>query len=250
MAGIATRAVRWLPCFRIIASRFPTIHLYERVADPADWDALYALEALTNPRLREELGEIERVPQEDRAFGPGASVIMAPFIYLHPAGGRFSDATFGAFYAARTLVTAIAETRYHREAFLSATSQGPIEVTMRSYLSDVAAKFHDLRGQRKGMAAIYDPDSYVASQSLARQLRETGSNGIVYDSVRDSAGECVAVYRPRLVRNLRQGVHLRYVWDGTRISQVYEIRVLTDCAEDQNPSPKRGRRTDGGATRQ
>src|SRR5688572_20442566 len=107
---IPTRMLRWLPCFRIIASRFPTIHLYERVADAADWDALYALESLTNPRLQEELGALGKIPREDRTFGPGASVVMAPFIYLNPDGGRFTDATFGAFYAARSLATAIAET--------------------------------------------------------------------------------------------------------------------------------------------
>src|SRR5688572_19088872 len=109
-AGIAVRSVRWQPCLRIIATRFPTIHLYERVADAADWDALYALESLTNPRLQAELGAIDKIPREDRTFGPGASVIMAPFIYLNPDGGRFTDATFGAFYAANSLATAIAET--------------------------------------------------------------------------------------------------------------------------------------------
>ena len=35
------RPVRLAPCHRIVASRLPTIHLFERVADPADWDALY-----------------------------------------------------------------------------------------------------------------------------------------------------------------------------------------------------------------
>jgi hypothetical protein len=36
----------------------------------------------------------------------------------------------------------------------------------------------------------------------------------------------MAIYRPRLIQNLRQGVHLRYVWDGGRISRVYELRQL------------------------
>jgi len=225
-AGIAVRSVSWLPCFRIIASRLPTIHLYERVADAADWDALYALESLTNPRLRAELGAIEKIPREERIFGPGASVIMAPFIYLNPAGGRFTDATFGAFYTANTLATAIAETRHHREIFLHATQQGPIELTMRSYLADVTAKFHDIRGKREQMPEIYDPDSYAASQVLGRSLQHAESNGVVYDSVRNPQGQCLAVYRPRLVHNLRQGVHLRYVWDGARITHVYELRPI------------------------
>jgi hypothetical protein len=226
IAGIAESRVRWHPCHRIISSRFPTIHLFERVAGPADWDALYALESMTNPRLSGELGAIDKIAPEDRSFGPGASVIMAPFVYLNPAGGRFTDVDFGAFYAGNTLTTAIAETRYHREVFLRATHQQPTELTMRSYLADVSAKFHDLRGRRVQMPEIYDPDSYKASQTLGRALKVAGSNGIVYESVRHPEGQCISIYRPRLVRNLRQSAHLRYVWDGERISQVYELRPI------------------------
>ncbi len=223
---LAVGEVRWQPCFRVISSRFPPIHLFERVASAADWEALYWLESLTNPRLRDEVGEIELVPPEDRVFGPGTSVIMAAFTHLNPEGSRFADNTFGAFYAAASLDTSIAETRYHREVFLRATRQGPTELDMRTYLSDVAASFHDVRGKREQMSDIYDPDSYAASQKLARSLKASGSNGVVYDSVRHTGGECIAVYRPRLVQNCRQGTHLRYVWDGERISQVYALRLM------------------------
>ena len=224
--ALAVGEVRWQPCFRVISSRFPPIHLFERIASAEDWEALYWLESLTNPRLRDEVGEIELVPPEDRVFGPNASVIMAPFTHLNPDGSRFADDTFGAFYAAASLDTSIAETRYHREVFLRATRQDPTELDMRSYLCDVSASFHDIRGGRDRMANIYDPDSYAASQKLARALKLAGSNGIVYDSVRHLGGQCVAVYRPRLIENCRQGAHLRYLWDGQRISQVYALRLL------------------------
>jgi hypothetical protein len=224
--ALAVSEVRWQPCFRVISSRFPPIHLFERVAGAEDWEALYWLESLTNPRLRDDVGEIELVPREDRIFGPGASVIMAPFTHLNPEGSRFADDTFGAFYAAASLDTSIAETRYHREIFLRATRQRPLELDMRTYLCDVAASFHDIRGKRDRMPDIYDPDSYVASQKLARSLKLAGSNGVVFDSVRHAGGQCLAVYRPRLVQNCRQGTHLRYVWDGERISQVYALRPI------------------------
>jgi RES domain len=224
--ALALSEVHWQPCFRVISSRFPTIHLFERVADPSDWDALYWLESLTNSRLRDEVGEIELVPREDRVFGPGATVIMAPFTHLHPTGSRFADSTFGAFYAAATLATSVAETRYHRENFLRATREGPMELDMRSYLCDVNAHFHDIRGKREQMPDIYSPESYVASQKLGRVLKHSGSNGVVYDSVRHPGGECLAIYRPRLIQSLRQGVHLRYVWNGQRIEQIYELRLV------------------------
>ena len=220
------RAVRFAPCYRIVASRLPTIHLFERVADPADWDALYKLESMTNPRIRNEVGELSLVPVADRVSGPNASVVMAPFTHLSPQGTRFTDGHFGAYYAAESIDTAIAETRYHRENFLRATHQAPLELEMRSYLADVSCGLHDIRGQRASMPEAYDPASYAASQKLGRQLREAGSNGIAFESVRRPGGECVAIFRPRLVQNVRQGVHLRYAWDGQLIAQVYEMRAL------------------------
>jgi hypothetical protein len=218
--------VRFTSCNRIVASRLPTIHLFERVADPADWDALYKLESMTNPRLREQVGELSLVPVVDRVSGPNASVVMAPFTHLSPQGTRFTDGHFGAYYAAESVETAIAETRFHRENFLRATAQPPLELEMRCYLADVACELHDLRGLRAKLKDIYDPASYAASQKLGRELRNDGSNGIAFDSVRRPGGECVAMFRPRLVQNVRQGVHLRYAWDGASIARVYEMRAV------------------------
>jgi hypothetical protein len=226
MAHYTVRAVRFTSCNRIVASRLPTIHLFERVADPADWDALYKLESMTNPRLREQVGELSVVPVADRVSGPNASVVMAPFTHLSPQGTRFTDGHFGAYYAAESVETAIAETRFHRENFLRATAQPPLELEMRCYLADVACELHDLRGLRAKLKDIYDPASYVASQKLGRELRNDGSNGIAFDSVRRPGGECVAMFRPRLVQNVRQGVHLRYAWDGASIARVYEMRAV------------------------
>jgi RES domain len=220
------QAVKFTPCHRIVASRMPTIHLFERVADPADWEALYKLESMTNPRIRNEIGELTLVPVADRVSGPNASVVMAPFTHLSPQGTRFTDGHFGAYYASESIDTAIAETRFHRENFLRATSQPPLELEMRCYLADVACDLHELRGRRVELPNVYDPQSYAASQKLGRLLRDAGSNGIAFDSVRRDGGECVAIFRPRLVQNVRQSVHLRYAWDGVSIANVYEIRAL------------------------
>ena len=86
--------------------------------------------------------------------------------------------------------------------------------------------FRSLRGRRAELHDVYDPASYTASQKLGRQLRDAGSNGIAFESVRRSGGECVAIFRPRLVQNVRQSVHLRYAWDGISIASVYEMRAL------------------------
>jgi hypothetical protein len=224
---IPTSAVRWLPCYRIIPSRFPPINLFERVTDPADLETVLDIESMTNDRLRNEVGSLNLVPPEDRISGPGTSPIMAAFTHLPPYGSRFTDGSFGVFYAGRTLETAIAETKYHREAFLRATSEPRIELDMRVYAVDLDAVLHDIRGMRDIMLGIYDPSSYTASQALAIEIRNSGSSGVAYDSVRKPGGECVAIFKPRVLSNCRQERHLTYVWDGSSISIVYEKRDLS-----------------------
>ncbi len=218
--------VEWKPCWRIVPSRFPPIQLFERVADPDDLEAIFELESLTNPRLRDEAGDIGLVLPEDRISGPGTSVVMAAFTHPNPEGSRFSDGSYGVFYAARELDTAIAETKYHREHFMRATAQPRMELDMRIYAIDLEGHLHDLCGRQAAFAEVYRPDDYAAAQSLAKTLRAEGSNGIVYDSVRRDGGACVAVFRPPLLSNARQERHLCYVWDGRRIATVYEKRAF------------------------
>ena len=225
--SIALSRVEWRPCWRIIPSRFPPIGLFERVADPRDLDAVFAIEGLTNPRLRDEVGDINLVPPEDRVSGPGTTAIMAAFTHLNPAGSRFSDGSYGVYYAAGDLDTAIAETVHHRTRFLVATREPRTDLDMRVVLTDLAADAHDLRGLADEYPEVYRADEYAAGQALARTLRASGADAIAYDSVRNAGGECAAVLRPRLLSNCRQAEHLCYVWDGTRIAEIYEKRSLS-----------------------
>jgi hypothetical protein len=220
------RRVVWQPCWRIVPSRFPPIDLFERIADPADWDALIALESLTNDRIRDAVGNIALVPMTERISGPGASVIMAAFTHPNPDGSRFSDGSFGVFYAGADLPTAIAETKHHRARFMRATSQPRMELDMRVYAVDLDGSLHDIRGLQAALPLVYHPDEYSAGQALATRLRADGSSGIVYDSVRHAGGACAAVLRPRCLTNPRQERHLCYIWNGRTITMVYEKRSI------------------------
>ena len=219
--------VCWRPSWRLVSSRFPPAGLFDRVADPADLEAVFQVESLTNDRLRDAAGDIALVPPGERVSGPGTSPIMAAFTHLNRQGSRFTDGSFGVYYAARTLVTAIAETAWHRARFLAATREPPIEIDMRAYASDLDAELHDIRGARAAWREVYDPDpaAYAAGQALARTLRADGSNGIAYDSVRDDGGECAAVFRPPVLGPARQRGHYCYVWDGEAIVGVYEKKA-------------------------
>ncbi len=223
----AVSRIVWKPSWRIIPSRFPPAQLFERVVEPHDLEAVFELDGLTNPRLRDESGGIQCVSPEARVSGPGASVIMAAFTHLNPNGSRFSDGTYGILYAADHLDTAVAETRHHRERFMRATSQPRMELDMQVYLIDLQGELHDLRGQKGPESPIYHADDYTAGQRLGKTLRQSGSDGIVYDSTRRTGGECAAVFRPTVLSNVRQGKHLCYVWDGRQIAMVYEKRKFS-----------------------
>ena len=216
-AGAVPRRTRvaWRPSWRIVPSRFPPVGLFDRIAAPEDLDALFELEGLTNPRLRQELGQLSLVPPVRRISGPGTTPVMAAFTHPSPDGSRFSDGSWGVYYAGRERETAIAETVYHRSRFLAHTAEPPCTLQMRCYLANVAGRFHDIRD---GWPELYDPDSYAASQQAARTWHAAGSDGIVYDSVRHRGGQAVAVFYPDLVGPAVQGPHLHYHWDGARIS--------------------------------
>lgn len=225
MPGVSR--ISWKPSWRIIPSRFPPIQLFERVADPADLEAVIELENMTNPRLRDEIGDIQLVPPDERVSGPGSSIIMAAFTHLNPDGSRFTDGTYGVYYAANAFETAVAETKHHREEFMRATNEPRMELDMRVYLVDVDGELHDIRGQQADFPLAYHASNYAGGQQMAKELRAAGSNGIVYSSVRYAGGECIAVFRTTPLSNARQERHLCYIWDGKAISTVYEKRMVS-----------------------
>src|SRR5690348_7566049 len=123
--------LKWQHTYRIISSHFPPIKLFEDLQVPDHLEELYYIESLTNDRLRDEVGDISLVAKEDRVVGAGASIVMSAFTHISKERiSRFSDGSFGVYYASKTLETAIFETVYHRERFLSYTAQPPCELTM------------------------------------------------------------------------------------------------------------------------
>lgn len=215
----------WRPSVRLVPSRFPPVGLFDRVAKPEDLEVVLALEGLTNDRLRDEAGEIVLVPPAERIAGPGTTPIMAAFTHRNPEGSRFSDGSYGVYYAARDLETAVAETAFHRERFLARTHEAACEVDMRTYYADVVAEVIDLRGE--GVPDLRHPGDYGPAQAFGRARREEGANGIAWDSVRRAGGECVAIFRPKCVQPCVQGPHVCYLWDGRRIAGWYEKRGLS-----------------------
>ena len=210
--------VEWRGACRIIRSLYPPIDLFEDIADPADWPLLISAEQKTNPRLMENLGALDLVPEARRVGGPGASYLMAPFTHVSPnRPSRFTAGDYGVLYVADRFETALAETIHHHERFMARTAE-PAGWTsqFREIVMDVNVGAHDIRDESLHASAL-DPLDYAASQTLARQLRANGAEGLLYPSRRRPGAECVGLFYPDLAANAVQGRHLDYHWNGARV---------------------------------
>ena len=175
----------WERAHRLVPSHFPPINLFESVADPEDLDIIFEIEGLTNDRLMDDVGDLRRVPASERISGSGSTPVMAAFTHVGYAS-RFTDGRDGVYYAGNSLDVAIAETRYHRERFLSATQEPDTEITMREYISMIQLPLLDIRGDQ--YVALHHPTDYSAAQRFAHDQRKAGVKGLLYSSVRCAGG--------------------------------------------------------------
>ena len=212
--------VDWPQARRIIRAVHPPIDLFEDIADPADWPLILSAMQKTNPRVMDNVGNLDLVPAQRRVSGPGASHLMAPFTHASPdRPSRFSDGSYGVLYVASDFETAVAETIYHHARFMAATAQSPGWTPHFRELSlGVSGALHDLRAE----VGCHDPDDYAPAQAIAATLRGHGGEGVLYGSVRGE-GDCVGLFYPDLARDLREGRGLDYHWDGSRVDLVREV---------------------------
>lgn len=210
---------------RLIASRFPSIGILDAVASPDDLELMFKLEEWTNDRVSAELGILTTIPKDEWVTGrPMSTVVMAAFCHPRPEGGRFNGPDRGAWYAARALDTAHAEIIYHRTKELAEVGIFETRLQMRLYLANFNASFHDVRDDTPANKLLHNPNNYKASQKLAGELFDQGSNGILYRSVRHPGGQCIACFRPKLVQNVRAMHHFEYRWEGTSEPKITKLR--------------------------
>ncbi len=219
----ATIMPDWNRQFRIIPSKFPPINFFEKLVQADQMAEIFYLESLTNDRLREEVGDISLVRPEDRVCGEGSSIVMAAFTHIGK-NSRFTDGSYGVYYASRDLKTAIIETVFWREKFLAATNELAGEIDMRVYVGEILKPLHDIRNSQ--FQHLHHPDNYFPAQSYALKLRVLGSFGLLYNSVRDKGGQCIAALRPSAISIPIQSKHLAYVWNGAKISRIIEKSEL------------------------
>jgi hypothetical protein len=208
--------------YRLIPGHFPPIQLFENLLDPDELEAAYALESLTNDRLRDQVGDISLVAPEDRITGDGSTPIMAAFTHIG-AESRFTKGRYGVYYAGLSLETALAESRFSRARLLSATDEPSQVLTMRCYKCTAGGGVVDLRNDPQA----HTPDSFTHAQAVAEKLRNQNEMGILYSSVRHPGGECIAALRPCLLKApATQAGHYQFHWNGSEITTVLEVKSV------------------------
>jgi hypothetical protein len=215
-----------LQAYRLINSKFPPIGLFDDVADADEFEILYQIQALTNPRLQNEIGCLELIPRSEIPFGiPGCSYATAPFTHVNPAGSRFSDGSFGVLYLASTMETALAEVQHHQQLYWSKVPDLNYE---RFVFRGLTCTFSD--ASMKDAAAIamndpiYDPDDYTHAHQFGKAIKKARCPGIRYNSVRSHGSYCWALMSPKPVTSIIQTAHYEMIWNG-QITGVNKVSV-------------------------
>ena len=220
-AELKVSRVRWQKQYRIIPSKFPPINFFEGLVDSKLMDAAFAVESMTNNRLRLEVGDISLVKTEDRLSGPGSSIIMAAFTHIGRST-RFSDGHYGIYYASHSLETAVKETVFHRQRFMRYTHEQAGDLDMRVYIGSIQKPLVDVRASK--YQYLHEPDLglYPVAQAFGAEIRAAQHWGIIYNSVRHPGGQNIAALRPPAVSVPVQGPQLLYRWDGEQICAVFQ----------------------------
>lgn len=199
---------------RLIPAKYGAESVLESLPLPPDVLAdLSELDAATNERKIAENGGNSAIGPGELLLGvPEAHIVNAAFTHPGPFGGRFHGAQRGAWYAGFEIETSIAEVAFHKRRFLvDGRIEGRHAFDYIDFLADFSGEFHSFEPAELESCLQPDPvpQCYSASQALANKLLFEGSNGIVYPSVRQHSGTCIACFRPALVFHPRRGQKYR-----------------------------------------
>jgi RES domain len=192
-----------------------------------------ALESVTSARLAAQQKGIPGVAAEALASGYGYTYINAAFAYPRLSGSRFNSHTWGAWYCSFAVDTALEEVTFHLNRALGAITRYENTTHYVELLADFDAIFHDLCYIVPPHPCL-DPDvsiGYPLGQQLATELRQAGSNGIVYHSVRHPGGTCLVAFWPGLIQNFQRGEVWKLEWRGDPRPVISKMAAASDAQD-------------------
>lgn len=204
--------------YRLIPSRFPPVNVYDGLIANDRQDQITAVEDLTNPRLR-SLSRLQRSARPNTAADPRLqNWNLAPFAYGNPDGSTFFGEERPCLEVSIERQTALAVSVTKRQTFMEATREAPIGLDMRMLCTRVSGIFWDLRDVVEAHTAL--------TKAQRRQIgarMPSAAQGILYRPTERPAGTCVAIITGDALKQAQQTSHFRYMWDGVRISLLYEF---------------------------
>jgi RES domain-containing protein len=225
---------------RLIPSKFSehgTV-LADVADDPAMLDDLVVLDGSTNERVQGEQRGLIGITPFELVYGiPHARIVNAAFLHPGAAGSRFNDSTRGAWYAAEQLETSVVEVAFHKSSrlkdiiapWLPGEMPDRDTTTYDDWLANFEADFHALEPAEsfaEYLAPNPVPECYAPSQTLARQLLNEQSNGLLYPSVRRAGYSCFVCFRPALVYRPRREQRLELSLSFTGSVYRHQVRAV------------------------
>ncbi|WP_017445353.1 RES family NAD+ phosphorylase [Gayadomonas joobiniege] len=208
--------------YRLINSKFPPIAIFDDVANADEFELLYQLQELTNPRLSDQVGNVSLLDKSEYPFGiHGCSYAVAPFTHINPAGSRFMSGERGMLYIADSIKAAIAESIYHQENYFKKVNLHYDRIVMRGLLCVFGGEMADIT-HLANTDPIYDPNDYTQARTFAAPLKQTVS-GIQYNSVRRQGSMCWGLFTPKYVKSIKQNRHYEFIFEQNKMAQVNQL---------------------------
>ena len=212
---------------RFVASARLRAPVLSKLVEEDDFEDLAEIEGATSGRLVAQETGADRLNPRELVFGIShAHFINAAFSYWQPKGlNRFNGPGRGAWYAALTVDTSIAEVTFHIERELAYVGDFNTTVDYAEMFAGSLGNFVDARSVDP-VPEFLNPDpavAYVPGNAFADAVRAAGHYGIVYPSVRHAGGTCMVALVPHAVQSVAQGRVLRFTWKGTPGPKVEEV---------------------------
>ncbi len=196
--------------YHAMLHQLPPAQYLERIAGNEDIAALNVIEALTDDWARDDIGQIQVAPANERRYGEQFKPVLAAYAHWDTDGGTFSDGSYGVFCFALNQNTAKAHAMHSLGIFFAATNEVSARVQLSLCSFKLAAEVVDLRT----MDASHQRS---ASSEIGKRLRAAGVAGVLFRSPLHDGGECVAAFKANVIADYVDAANVELIWNGDRV---------------------------------
>jgi hypothetical protein len=195
--------------YRNIVSLRISEQLFDDLSDsPAAWKAGNDLEIMSKPHTHQSNEPIIDRPFEEAEYN---EAIGYPF--NNWSMSRYSNGSFGVWYAAETLESTVWETEYHwRNSFLAdsgwANLEG-VEIERKVYTVQCDAALLDFRVILNIHPRLIDRKNYDLTHQVGSRIHHDGHPGLISRSAR-CKGDVLAIFNKQVLSNPKTSCYLTY----------------------------------------